>query len=144
MQIQRYCYWLTDRFFCHPHLRKDTSCWSCFLFLYMSPSGHALGTPFLSGHPLLRYITDIHSPRGNLTYRAPPTPPHPHPQYSAKLVLQCSLKCAKYVTSGFQENVCDAPGVQPLPYGYRLAHRLKTPTRDGKPPELNHRDIICY
>ena len=35
------------------------------------------------------------SPRGNWTYCAPPPPP----KYSAKLVLQCSLECAKYITS---------------------------------------------
>ena len=46
------------------------------------------------------------SPEGNLTYRAPPTP---HPQYSARLVLKCFLKCAKYVATCFQRICQDAP-----------------------------------
>ena len=44
-------------------------------------------------------------PGGNLTYRAPlpnnppPPPRFPPPQYSAKLVLKCSLECAEHVTT---------------------------------------------
>ena len=43
------------------------------------------------------YLNERFSPRGNLTYRAP------LPQWSAKLVLQCFLECAKQVTNCSQE-----------------------------------------
>ena len=48
------------------------------------------------------------SPGGNLTYRAPP------PQYSARLVLKCSLECAEHVTTCSQRIFWDAPELQPF------------------------------
>ena len=54
-------------------------------------------------------------------------------QYSAKLVLKCSLEYAKHVKSCSQEIFPDLPELQPL---------KKTPKRDGKLPELNHRVIF--